>query len=789
MKKTFIHSLTFIILLILPKLNFGQAPSFGNASGFAVFSSSGAFTNVGPTNVTGDVGNNGGAFTAFPPGTLTGQIHNINAISAQAASSLAAANSAFLALACNTSITPALGGGQVVTPGTYCQTAVTTLTGDLILDAQGDANAVFIIKIGGTFTTATSSNVILINSASLCNVYWHVGGAIVLGVNSTFGGTILGNAALTLSDGATLLGRAFTTAGAVSLTNNTVIIASKPEASVISVNGSLTFCSEDSVILSGNVNGTWSNGATTPEITVKTSGIYFVTNSSCSVESNQFDITVNPLPAALAGNNIAICNGNNVVLGASPIIGNTYAWSPSSGLSSATMANPVASPSTTTTYILTETITSTGCINSNSVTVTIDNVLSASVISANGPTTFCANEFVVLSGNTGGTWSNTASVSTASLMVNTSGDYFVTNTNACNSVTSNQIIITVNPVPTAETGNDVAICDGNIASLGTSSKPGHSYSWTPITGLNSETSAYPYATPLISTIYTLLETDLATGCYNSNSIVVTVNPLPQAITVGNIAICLGQSVAIGGNSTTGNTYIWTPAIDLDFPSSSNPIASPTDIITYTLIETITATSCSNSNTVTVSVNSSPNILTQPADQIVILESPAIFIIKTAGQGNTYQWRKGQTNLVNGSNISGVDSDSLKIHAVSLADTSSSYNVVISGICLNSTTSHNASLSIETPTGIGSSDIEKKTNIANIFPNPFTNSINVVFNGSFESDLEISVYNYLGVKVMKNNLNSSSNIIETNNLSLGVYFYYIKSKDGQILQTGKLIGGN
>lgn len=773
--------------MFFPKFNFGQTPYFGAASSFAVFSSAGAFANVGSTSVTGDVGNNAGAFTAFPPGILIGQIHNIDATSQQAADDLATANAFLLGITCGTTIAAALGNGQVITPGIYCQAAASTLTGNLTLDAQGDANAIFIIMINNTFNTAAASNLILINSASLCNVYWHVTGAVVLGANSSFGGTLVGNAAVTLGNEAVLSGRAYTTAGAISLTNNIIEIASPPVADVILANGSTTFCSGGSLVLSGNLNGVWNNAQSTPSITVNASGNYFVTNSNafCSVESNHINVTVNSLPAATVGNSIVICNGNNVTLGAAAIAGNTYAWTPSTDLSSSIIANPVANPSATTTYTLTETITATGCINTDSVTVTVHNTLSAPVISASGPTTFCGNNYVVLSGNNGGIWSNTASISTPSLSVNTSGDYFITGTNACNTVMSNHIMVTVNPQPAAATGNNVSFCDGSFVSLGSAAVSGNTYSWSPAIGLNSATSAQPYATPLISTFYTLTEIITATGCTNTNHVVVTVNPLPSATTIMSITICSGQSVAIGGNSTTGNAYLWTPVIDISSPTISNPIVSPTDTITYTLTETIVSTGCSKSNSVTVLVNTLPNIITQPTNQTVLVGSTAEFFVEVTGTGHVYKWRKGLTDLINGGNISGANTNSLTIIAVSSADTSSNYNVVISGICLYDTISQNASLRFALPTDIASSDIENTSEIISIFPNPFTSSINVVVNDSFQTNLEIYFYNSIGVKVLSKMLIPQLNTIETNNLTQGIYFYRLSSK-GKIVQSGRLV---
>lgn len=253
----------------------------------------------------------------------------------------------------------------------------------------------------------------------------------------------------------------------------------------------------------------------------------------------------------------------------------------------------------------------------------------------------------------------------------------------------------------------------------------------------------------------------------------------------NTSICSGQSLDIGGNSTTGNTYLWTPMIDLNSNTIANPLASPTDTIIYTLIETISATGCSKSNSVTITLNTFPNIITQPTNQDVPVGQTALFSAEVTGTGHTYQWRKGLTNLVNGGNIIGANTDSLTIIAVSSVDTSSSYNVVISGICLNDTVSQNAILSLALPSGIVSSDITNTSKTASIFPNPFTSSINVVVNDIHQTNLAIYFYNAIGVMVLSKILMPHLNTIETYNLPQGFYFYQISSK-GKILQSGKLV---
>ena len=214
-------------LFMSPDLSFAQAPALGTTSGFALFTSDGAFSNIGnATVVTGNVGNHVGQFTAFTPGTLIGQKHVADEISTVAALDVAAAYSELFSLTCGETIDTLLGTNQVLYPKVYCIGKASTLKGDLILDGQGNPNAIFVFKINGALSTATFSNVVLRNSASLKNVYWQIGGAFSLGDSSVFRGTIIADGALNLLEGSTLLGRGLSKAGAISLHNNVVTLVS-----------------------------------------------------------------------------------------------------------------------------------------------------------------------------------------------------------------------------------------------------------------------------------------------------------------------------------------------------------------------------------------------------------------------------------------------------------------------------------------------------------------------------------------------------------------------------------
>ena len=199
------------------------APSLGNAQSFAVLGGS-TVTNTGTSVITGDVGvSPGSAVVGFPPGVVTsGSIYAANAIAAQAQISLTIAYNAITPQACTLDLTGQDLGGKVLTAGVYCFNAAAQLTGPLILDAQGNANAVFIFKVGSALTTASSSTVQVINGGTPCNVFWQIGSSATLGTATSFAGNILALTSITLTTGAQVVGRALARNGAVTLDTNNI---------------------------------------------------------------------------------------------------------------------------------------------------------------------------------------------------------------------------------------------------------------------------------------------------------------------------------------------------------------------------------------------------------------------------------------------------------------------------------------------------------------------------------------------------------------------------------------
>jgi len=95
-------------------------------------------------------------------------------------------------------------------------------SGNVTLNGQGDANAVFIFQIGSTLTTLGATQVVLSGGTQAKNVFWQVGSSATLGTTSIFAGTIMALTSITLDTGASLQGRALARNGAVTLDSNVI---------------------------------------------------------------------------------------------------------------------------------------------------------------------------------------------------------------------------------------------------------------------------------------------------------------------------------------------------------------------------------------------------------------------------------------------------------------------------------------------------------------------------------------------------------------------------------------
>ena len=203
----------------------------------------------------------------------------------------------------------------------------------------------------------------------------------------------------------------------------------------------------------------------------------------------------------------------------------SYLWTPPTGVSNTGIANPVLSPTVTTSYTVTATLGY--CVHV--VTPYIVNVAPAATMSPLNPVTICLGSSFTpnpVSNATTYSWSPTTGVSNPAILnpvlsPTTTTLYTLTGTlGAC--TVSRTLLVNVLQGVTVNAGSDVSIFSGSSVQLQGTGSAG-TYLWTPSTGLSSTNVLNPVASPTTTTTYTLLITN-PNGCSNTDNVIVTVIP-------------------------------------------------------------------------------------------------------------------------------------------------------------------------------------------------------------------------------------------------------------------------
>jgi hypothetical protein len=210
----------------------GGSITLGRAGTFAILAGQGvAITATAGTTISGDVGvSPGTAIATLPAGQPSpGTVFAGGTVAANAQSDLTTAYNTLGGLACGTNLTAVDLGGKTLLPGVYCFNSSAQLTGALVLDANNDPNATWVIQIGSTLTTGTGASVSVIRGGSACRVYWQVRSSATFGTGTQFLGNVVALASITMVTGANILtGRALARNADVNLDGNKISNAGCP---------------------------------------------------------------------------------------------------------------------------------------------------------------------------------------------------------------------------------------------------------------------------------------------------------------------------------------------------------------------------------------------------------------------------------------------------------------------------------------------------------------------------------------------------------------------------------
>jgi hypothetical protein len=343
----------------------------------------------------------------------------------------------------------------------------------------------------------------------------------------------------------------------------------------------------------------------------------------------------------------------------------------------------------------------------------------------------------------GTTWLWSTGDTSTSIVVRTSGLYWLQATNAFGS-RRDSILVSILGRPSVQLNvmND-SLCTGNCKQLSATVSGGsgnYRYQWLPATGLSNDTVANPIACPSQSITYTLILTD-QNGCQSPTvAASITVLPVPAVTINGTTAACEGDSLLLSSSSSlAGISYHWEPAAWFSQPNQpQSTVVAPAGIQQVRLIGT-SASGCTDTATVVL------NVFPKPARPTIVANGNTL----TSSLASAYQWYFNSTPLA------GANSRSLIITQ------NGSYRVAIT----DSQGCQNQSAELEI---IGLSAMQQDFEQVRIYPNPFNEYL--ILSLPSTTDVNYAIYDLQGRRIMAGVCSvAGENRIDLNSLDAGVYF--------------------
>ena len=384
--------------------------------------------------------------------------------------------------------------------------------------------------------------------------------------------------------------------GCDSISNVTLVVNALP---TVVAGANQAICEGEIVTLSGSgaSSYTWDNGVieNTPFTPTLGTVTYTLTGTDANgcVNTDVVDLTVNALPIVDAGIDQAVCEGDPVTLSGAGA--SSYTWD--NGVVENTPFTPTLG---TVTYTLTGTDAN-GCVNTDVVDLTVN---ALPIVDAGIDQAVCEGDPVTLSGAGASsyTWDNGVSDGVA-FNATTTTTYNVIGTDANGCENTDEVIVSVNSLPTVSAGADQTVCEGDPVTL--SGAGASSYTWD--NGV-SDGVAFNATT---TTTYNVIGTD-ANGCENTDEVIVSVNSLPTVSAGADQTICSGDPITLSG--TGASSYAWDNGV------TDGVAFTPLSTTTYTVTGT-DVNGCSNTDALSIVVDECSGISDFNPSNLTIYPNP------------------------------------------------------------------------------------------------------------------------------------------------------------------------
>jgi hypothetical protein len=358
----------------------------------------------------------------------------------------------------------------------------------------------------------------------------------------------------------------------------------------ITATGPTVFCAGERVTLVANVghgltyewlrDGVRISGAVLPRYTATHAGSYrvIVTNAElCTDTSDAIIVDVHDTPVVDAGADVSICSGSSARIGGSATGGTgpyLYHWDPADGLSDAFTSQPSASPTGTTTYIVTVT-DAIGCEGKDTILVMVRPSPEAQITPA-GPISVCSGDSVELSAPPGMRryhWLPSGDT-TQSIRVRSPGLYTVEVMDGYGcTAQSPAVAVTLHARPSAAIAGPVAVCPNSLAEYEVPTESGVQYGWTATNGTilsgSMTASVRVQWGPSGFGIVRVQVINPATGCSSTAADTVQIrSSLEPKILPARPEICAGGSVELDAGPGYAN-YLWSNGATGRFITAQN----------------------------------------------------------------------------------------------------------------------------------------------------------------------------------------------------------------------------